>query len=173
MEHVATTMKRRRGSVDFARPVDGAWRGAVGTLSGALLTAAVAVVVLARPGFDLFPDAFVWAGCGAAIALGSLGVSAALSGIERVVSFEAATATVVEELRTRFGAGVKRRLAYEECGTLGALREDFSGGASLWHLFLIDGRDGSAIEIGDFSDEATMRASAAAIAAVRPDIALG
>lgn len=173
MEHVATRMSRRRGSIDFARPVDGAWRGAVGTLSGALLSAAVAVVVLARPGLALFPDAFVWAGAGAAIALGSFGVSAALSGIERVVSFEAATATVIEELRTRFGAGVKRRLGYEDCGSLGALREDFVGGGSLWHLFLIDGRDGSAIEIGDFSDEATMRASAAAIAAVRPDIALG
>jgi hypothetical protein len=172
MEHVATIMTRRRGSVDFSRPVEGSWRGAVGTLSGALLSAAVSVVVLLRPGFDLFPDAFVWMGCGAAIALGSTGVSAALSGIERIVSFETATATVIEELRTRFGAGMRRRLAVEGRARLGALREDL-GGASLWHLLLIDGRNGSTIEIGDFADEASMRASAAAIAAVRPDIALG
>ena len=173
MEQLRTIVTRRRDAVDFARPVEGAWRGAVGTLSGALLTAAVSVVVLVRPGFDLFPDAFVWFGCGLAMTLGAAGVSAALSGIERVISFEGRSAAIVEEMRTRFGAGVRRHLAYEDCGALGALREDLASGRSLWHLFLIDGRDGSAIEIGDFSDEASMRASAAAIAAVRPDIALG
>ena len=173
MEQTLTTVTRRRGSIDFSRPVDGAWRGAVGTLAGSLLTAAVAVVVMARPGFGLFPDAFVWFGCGLGIALGAAGVSAALSGIERVVSFEAASATVHEELRTRFGAGVRRHLAYEDCGSLGALREDLGGGASLWHLFLVDGRDGSAIEVGEFDSETAMRHGVAAIAAIRPDIALG
>ncbi len=173
MDTALTTVTRRRGSIDFSRPVEGAWRGAVGTLSGSLLTAAVAIVVLARPGLDLFPDAFVWFGCGLAMTLGSAGVSAALSGIERVVSFESTSATVREELRTRFGAGVRRRLAYEDCGSLGALREDLGGGASLWHLFLIDGRDGTAMEVGEFDSEAAMRNGVAAIAAIRPDIALG
>ncbi len=173
MENGRTTITRGRGTIDFASPIDGAWRGAVGALGGALLTAAAAVVAMARPGLDLFPDAFVWFGSGLALALGAGGVSAALSGIERVVSFEVATASVIEELRTRFGAGVRRRLAYADCGTLGALREDLGAGRSLWHLFLIDGRDGSAMEIGDFDDEAAMRRGAAAIAAVRPDIVLG
>lgn len=168
-----TRITQDRGTVGFAQPVDGAWRGAVGTLGGALLTAAVSIVVLARPGLELFPDAFVWFGCGLSIVLGTVGVTAALSGIERVVSFHGATASVVEELRTRFGTGVRRRLAYEDCGTLGALREDLVGGGSLWHLFLIDARDGSAMEIGAFGSEDAMRRSAAAIASVRPDIALG
>lgn len=173
METNHTTVTRGRGTIDFTQPVDGAWRGAVGTLGGALLTAAVSIVVLARPGFDLFPDTLVWIGCGLGIALGSFGISAALSGIDRVVSFRAATASVVEEVRTRFGTGIRRRLCLEECGALGALREDLAEGGSLWHLFLIDGRDGSAVPIGDFLTEAEMRRSAAAIAAVRPDIALG
>jgi hypothetical protein len=172
MVEAHTTVMQGKGSIGFAQPVEGAWRGAVGTLSGALLTAAVSVIVLARPGFDLFPDAFVWFGCGLSIALGSAGVTAALSGIERVVSFHGASASVVEELRTRFGTGISRHLSYEDCGSLGALREDVVGG-SVWHLFLIDARDGSAIEIGDFDSEEAMRRSAAAIAAVRPDIALG
>lgn len=168
-----TIITRGRESIDFARPVEGAWRGALGALGGAMSTAAIAVVALVRPGLDLFPDAFVWFGAGLGVAVGSAAVSAAAFGIERVVSFEAATASVVEELRTRFGAGVRRRVAYEDCGTLGALREDLGAGRSLWHLFLIDGRDGSAMEIGDFDSEAAMRRGAAAIAAVRPDIALG
>lgn len=173
MDSNDTIVTRRRGEIAFSRPVDGAWRGAVGTLSGALLTAAVSIVVLTRPGLELFPDALVWFGCGLGIALGSAGVSAALSGIDRVVSFHTKTETVVEELRARFGAGVRRRISHGENGSLGALREDLSGGGSLWHLFLIDRRDGTATEIGEFASEEALRHGVAELAAVRPDIALG
>lgn len=160
-------------AIDFSRPVDGTWRGAVGTLSGALLSAAVAIVVLARPSFDLFPDAFVWFGCGLGIALGSAGVSAALSGIDRVVSFRARGATVFEELRPRYGAVLRRRRVGGRGGALGALREDLAEGGSLWHLVLLDGKDGAAIEIGEFCSEEAMRCGVAELVALRPDIAVG
>ena len=91
-----------------------------------------------------------WSGSAAVSgSLGSFGISAALSGIDRVVSFRAATASVVEEVRTRFGTGIRQQLRLGKCRALKRAARDLAE-AAVWHLFLIDGRDGSAVPIGDF-----------------------
>ncbi|MER2606755.1 MAG: hypothetical protein ABTQ29_13050 [Siculibacillus sp.] len=168
-----TTITRTRGAIRFTRPVDGTLRLAVAVLGLGVAIGALVPVAMLRPGLAPFPDTFVWMTCGAGLALGSLMMAIGAWGIERTVAFQASSASILEEVRTFSGLTVRRRLGYEECGTLGAVREDRPDGRATWHLFLVDGGDGAAVEIADFGSEEEMRGTVAQIAAIRPDFALG
>ena len=169
----ATVVKRSRNAIAFTRPIDGTLRGAMAALGGGLVAAGVSLVGLLQPGLAAFPDAFVWFGCGGAVMLGSALTVAAVGGVERTVTFSGGSSSVIEDVRMFGGLAVRRRLGFESCGALGALREDRGDGGARWHLFLIDGEDGAAVAVGAFGSEDDMRGSVAAITAIRPDFALG
>ena len=162
-----------RGRVDIARPVETRMRRIAGVVGAAALVAGVAGFVAWRPSVIGFPDAALFFVCAASLTAGAICLSFAAWGGEWVVSFEAASGTVRQELRTFGNLAVVDGFVFEDLGGLCAVRDRTEAGDEAYRLFMVEADNGRPLHLGDFGDEATMRRAAQAINTVHPGLKVG
>lgn len=166
-------LTQSRGRVAIARPVETRLRNVAAVAGAAAVTASILGFVVWRPAVTGFPDAALFFICAAAATAGMIFLSFALWGGEWVVSFEAASGTVRQELRTFGNLAVVDGFVFEELSGLCAVRDLSDSGDESYRLFMLEAENGRPLHLGDFGDEATMRAAAQAINTVHPGLRVG
>ncbi len=162
-----------QGRVDIARPVEERLRGLAAAIGGVAVFAGIVGLMIWRPSVVGFPDAAMFFVFALALTVGVVCLSFALYGGEWVVSFEAASGTVRQELRTFGNLAVVDGFVFEELGGLCAVRDGEDGGDGSYRLFMVEAENGRPLQLGDFPDEAAMRRAAKAINTVHPGLRVG
>mgnify|MGYP001767166521 CR=1 FL=1 len=165
-------LSEARGRVDIARPVEERLRGVAGAAGCVLFFVGLVGLGIWRPSILGFPDAALFFLCALTLTIGAAGLAFAIFGGEWIVSFEAASGTVQQELRTFGNLAVVDGFVFEDLSGLCAVRdaEDEGGG---YRLFMVEAANGRPLPIGEFSDEAGMRRAAMAINTVHPGLRVG
>jgi len=173
MAEDGVVLTQMHGRVDIARPVEERLRRLAAVVGTAAVVAGISGFVGWRPSIVGFPDAALFFVCAAAMTAGTLCLSFALWGGEWVVSFEAATGTVRQELRTFGNLAVVDGFVFEDLSGLCAVRDRTDGGDESYRLFMVEAENGRPLHLGDFGDEAAMRRAAVAINTVHPGLKVG
>ena len=173
MAREEVVLKQERGRVDISRPVEERLRRVAGVVGAAAVFAGAAGLVAWRPSVLGFPDAALFFVCALALTAGSVCLCFALWGGEWIVSFEAASGTVRQELKTFGNLAVIDGFAFEELSGLCAVRDRSDGDDGGYRLFMVEAENGRPLLLGDFADEGEMRRAAKAINTVHPGLRVG
>ncbi|MDK9696282.1 MAG: hypothetical protein OEL76_07820 [Siculibacillus sp.] len=165
-----TVLSEGRGRVDIARPVEERQRGIAAAVGGVVVFLGIVGMLTWRPSIVGFPDAALFFVLAASLTIGAVLLTFALYGGEWIVSFEAASGTVRQELRTFGNLTVIDGFVFEDLSGLCAVRDADADG---YRLFMVEAENGRPLHIGDFSDEAAMRRAARAINTVHPGLKVG
>lgn len=168
-----TVLSEGYGRVDITRPVEERLRGLTAAIGGVLVFLGIVGIMAWRPSIIGFPDAALFFVCAFALTLGAVLVSFALWGGEWIVSFEAASGTVRQELRAFGNFAVIDGFVFEDLSGLCAVRDGEGAEAGGYRLYMVEAENGRPLHIGDFADEAAMRRAARAINAVHPGLKVG
>ena len=170
MTNDEVVLSQRRGRVDISRPVDERLRRVAGIVGAVAVAVGFLGLIELRPSILEPREAIVFFACAVAITAGLICLSFALWGGEWVVSFEAATGTVREELRAFGNLAVVHGFQFEDLGGLRAIPSPDGGG---YRLFMLEAENGRPFVLGDFADETAMACAARAITAVHPGLRVG
>jgi hypothetical protein len=169
----AVVLSERRGGVDISRPVDEHLRHLAAGVGAVAVVVGLTALVVWRPSVIGFPDAALFLLCALAITAGTFCLSFALWGGEWVVSFEAATGTVRQELHTFGNLAVVNGFRFEDLEGLRAVRDRADNGDPAYRLYMVEAENGRPLHVADFPDEDAMRRAARAIAGVHRGLRIG
>ncbi len=169
----AVVLRQERGRVDVSRPVELRLRRFAGVVGAIAVFAGAAGLVAWRPSVLDLPDAALFFVCAVALTAGTVCLCFAAWGGEWIVSFEAATGTVRQELRTFGNLAMIDGFAFEELSGLCAVRDRGDSGGEGYRLFVVEAENGRPLLLGDFVDEDAMRRAAQAINTVHPGLRVG